>query len=312
MKTRSGLRPIFLLICSTLLNSCSFNSVFLHPDKYPADLKKFIFETPDYTLVVFFNGQNHQPLFTNHNGRDTVDLGYNIESVIFRNSNDEVLNGWFITPRNKPADITLLHLHGNAGSLLSQYKSIVNLVNHGFQIFMFDYSGFGFSEGNATRNNALIDAFSAMDYLKARPETINKSFVIYGQSFGGHLAAVVAGQREKEIDALVIEGAFSSAKDIAASRVPFFGRIFVSEGYSAKSSIKNYHKPLLIIHSTEDRVVPFELGKKLFDAANQPKDFFEIRNCHICGPMYYTDEVVSKIKKMLEKQSLEQPKPSNE
>ena len=122
--------------------------------------------------------------------------------------------------------------------------------------------------------------------------------VIYGQSLGGHLSAVVAAQRQNDIDGLVIEGAFSSHKDIAANIAGIFGRIFVNEKYSAVKSIKDYKKPLLVIHSTEDKIIPFKMGQKIFDNANSPKEFFEIKKEHILGPKFYTDEISKKIKSM--------------
>ncbi len=250
------------------------------------------------TTIVHFSGENHQPIFTNNLG-DTLDLGFTIESVMYTNSNGNKLNGWMLKPKKITPQITLLHFHGNAGCLLSQYRAMSPLLDKGFQIFIFDYSGFGFSEGKATRRNVLIDANSTLSYLKERTDVKSTKLVIYGQSLGGHLSAVVAANRQAEIDALVIEAAFSSHKDIGAHFVPFFGRIFIKDGYSAKKSIHNYHKPLLVIHSTEDELIPFKLGKKIYAAANPPKDFFEIKHCHICGPTYYPDEIAAKIKLMV-------------
>ena len=123
--------------------------------------------------------------------------------------------------------------------------------------------------------------------------------VIYGQSLGGHLAAVVAQQRQDDIDALVIEGAFSSHKDIASKTAGIFGRIFVSEKYSAFKSIQEYKKPVLVIHSTEDEIIPFKMGQKIFENANAPKEFYEIKKCHICGPEFYADSISQKIINLL-------------
>jgi fermentation-respiration switch protein FrsA (DUF1100 family) len=160
---------------------------------------------------------------------------------------------------------------------------------------MFDYSGYGFSEGKLSRKNILADANSALTYVKSRSDVNRKKLIIYGQSLGGHLAAVVASKREKEIDGLVIEGAFSSHKDIAANTAGVLGRLLVKEDYSAYKSIQKYKKPVLIIHSIEDKVIPFRMGKKLYDRANAPKEFFEIRECHICGPQYYADSIANRI-----------------
>ena len=116
---------------------------------------------------------------------------------------------------------------------------------------------------------------------------------------GGHLSAVIAEKRQNEIDGLVMEGAFSSHKDIANYFFPILGEIFVKQGYSALKSLKNYHKPLLIIHSTDDKTIPFYMGKKLYNAANNPKEFYQVEKEHISAPIYYSKEISEKIKSML-------------
>jgi len=296
-------RNLITLISFLFLASCSFNSVFFKPDKYPVGFNEVKINTPEDTVRIFFVGETHQPVFTKRNGRDTVIPPYTIESVVFKSSNDHMINGWFLKPKEQAANITILHLHGNAGSLLSQYQLISPLVKKGFQVFMFDYSGYGFSEGKATHKNVLEDANSALDYLKSRKEVAGTKVVIYGQSLGGHLSAVLATQRQKDIDGLVIEGAFSSPKDIGARTVPVIGRIFTKERYAAKRSIKDYHKPLLVIHSSEDEIIPFYMGKRIFSAANSPKEFYEIKKSHIYGAINYSVEISAKIKEMVEEGS---------
>ena len=296
MKTQHYLVVLTLL----LLASCSANKLFLYPTKIPSATKKATLKTATDTTVVFFTGATHQPTFTNKD-KDTLNLDYTIESVNFKSTNGNMLNGWLLKPKNQPAKITLLHFHGNAGSVFQQYQAIAPLMKYGFQIFMFDYSGFGFSEGKATRENVLTDGLSAFEYLKIRQELKGTKLVIYGQSLGGHLAAVIGKQKENELDGLVIEGGFSSHKDVAKSKAGFLGKLLAKEMYSGKASIKDFHKPVLVIHSSEDKVVAFALGKKLFDSANQPKEFYEIKNRHIYGPQFYGDTIARKIKEMLEK-----------
>lgn len=295
----------FFLFLIILFSSCSFNKMFLVPYKIPADAKFAKMPRKDGdTTKIFFNGETHQPVFTK-NGKDTMQFDYTIESVVFTSKSGNKLHGWFIQPKDKKADITLLHFHGNAGNLLYQFQTMTPLAAKGFQIFMFDYSGFGFSEGKATRENVRLDANSALDYVKSRQEIQGTKLVIYGQSLGGHLSAVVGNDRQAEIDGLVIEGAFSSHHDVAAymvRRIALVGglaRIMVKNGYSAKRSIQTFKKPLLVIHSTEDEVIPEYMGKKIYKKANTQKEFYEINKCHICGPIYYTDEIAGKIRKML-------------
>jgi len=287
----------------TFLTACSFNKMYLQPTslpKIPQDKDKVSITTTtkNDTTFVEFNTKTLQPTFLKNN-KDTVILDYTIESVVFKSLSGNNLNGWLLKPKNINATTTLLHFHGNAGFLLSQYQAITPLLKYGFQAFVFDYSGFGFSEGKATRDNVLLDGNSALTYIKSREDVKNTKLVIYGQSLGGNLSAVLAQQRQTDIDGLVIEGAFSSHKDIAAKTAGVFGRLLVSEKYSAYKSIRTFKKPVLIIHSTEDEVIPFKMGQKIFDNAIAPKEFYEIKKCHICGPEFYADSISLKIINML-------------
>lgn len=301
--TTMKFRIILIISTTTFLTACSFNKMYLQPTtlpKIPPDKDKVSITTmtKNDTTLVEFNTKTLQPTFLKNN-KDTINIDYTIESVVFKSSSGNNLNGWLLKPKNINATITLLHFHGNAGFLLSQYQAMTPFLKYGFQAFVFDYSGFGFSEGKATRQNVLIDANSALTYVKSRPDTKDTKLVIYGHSLGGHLSAVVAEQRQADIDGLVIEGAFSSHKDIAAKTAGVFGRILVSEKYSACKSIQQYKKPVLVIHSTEDETIPFEMGQKIFSNANEPKEFYEIKKCHMCGPNFYADSISLKIINML-------------
>ncbi|MBE7442586.1 MAG: alpha/beta fold hydrolase [Flavobacteriales bacterium] len=297
------LKIISLNLILVFLTACSFNKMYLQPTNLPEippdkDKVSITTTTKNDTTLVEFNTKTLQPTFLKKN-KDTINLDYTIESVIFKSSSGNNLNGWLLKPKTVKPTITLLHFHGNAGFLLSQYQAMTPLLNYGFQVFVFDYSGFGFSEGKATRNNVLLDGNSALTYIKSRDDVKNTKLVIYGQSLGGHLSAVVAQQRQTDIDGLVIEGAFSSHKDIASETAGVFGRMFVSEKYSAYKSIQEYKKTVLVIHSTEDEVIPFKMGQKIFENANTPKEFYEIKKCHICGPDFYADSISQKIINMI-------------
>ena len=291
------------LLALIFLASCSFNGIYLRPTELPAipagkEKVSITTSSKTDTMLVEFNTKTLQPTLLRKN-KDTIAIDYSIESVIFTSTSGNKLNGWMLKPKGIQPSITLLHFHGNAGFILSNYQAMLPLLKFGFQAFVFDYSGFGFSEGKANRDDVLLDGNSALTYLKSRADVKALPLVIYGQSLGGNLAAVVAEQRQNEIDALVIEGAFSSHKDIAAKTAGALGRLLVSEKYSSSASIQQYKKPLLIIHSTEDETIPFSLGQKLYGLANQPKEFYEIKKAHICGTDFYADSIAFKIKSML-------------
>jgi uncharacterized protein len=293
-----------IIILTVSVTSCAYNSKFLTPKKYSADTKAVtLSKSATDSTVAVYNGGPYQPTFLK-NGRDTINIDYTIESVLFTNRAGSKLNGWMLKSKTVPVMHTLLHFHGNAGSILGQFLAIKPLLAQGFQIFVFDYSGYGFSEGEATRKNLFADGIDAVAYLKTREDVKNKNLLLYGQSYGGHLSVCVAAKVQNDIDGLVVEGAFSSHKDIATAGAKpfaaFMSRIFVKEIYSAAKAVKTIKKPILIIHSTEDKVIPFAMGKKLFDRASSPKEFFEIKGAHLAAPGLYPKEIGDKIKKMAE------------
>jgi uncharacterized protein len=292
-----------IIILAVFSTSCAYNSKFLAPRKYTADTKAVtLSKSATDSTVAVYNGAPFQPFFLK-NGRDTIDMGYTIESVLFTNRAGNKLNGWMLKSKTVPVIHTLLHFHGNAGSILGQFLAIKPLLTQGFQIFVFDYSGYGFSEGKATRKNLLADGIDAVAYVKTREDVKNKKLLLYGQSYGGHLSVCVAAKVQNEIDGLVVEGGFSNHKDLSVEGakpfIAFMSRIFVKEIYAATKAVKKIKKPILIIHSTEDKVIPFAMGKKVFDKANSPKEFFEIKGEHLAAPGLYTKEIWDKIKKML-------------
>lgn len=301
------MKIILSLSILTFLTSCSLDKMFLQPTNLSQQLEsgydisdlKVTYKVKEDSITAFFNPTTLQPTFLK-NHTDTMNLDYTIESVVFNSSSGNKLNGWFLKPKNVTPQVTLLHFHGNAAHIINQHYAMTPLLNYGFQAFVFDYSGFGFSEGKATRKNVLKDGNSALTYLKSRGDIKNTKLIIYGQSLGGHLSAVVAAQREAEIDGLVIEGAFSSHKDIAAAVAGGFGRIFVREQYSAYKAIRDYDKPLLLIHSSEDKIIPIELGKKIYANANEPKEFYETKDCHMCATKYHSELISEKIKEMIQ------------
>lgn len=292
------MRAVFLFLILGL-SACTINKLYYVPTKIKHDVKKWTVvnrskQDTNYVLI----GENYQPTFVNAR-HEEKQLDYTIQSYVYTNNKNKKLNAWLIKPKNTEPKASIFFLHGNAGNIFWQYQGMIPLVKKGFQVFIIDYSGFGFSQGKATRMNVLNDARVSFNYFQNLPEIKNTKQIIYGQSLGGHLSAVLANEVQDKIDGLVIEGAFSSHKDIAAETAGFIGRVVVKEKYIATESIKSYKKPVLVIHSTEDKTIPFYMGKKIYDAANQPKLFYEIQKCHICGPIYYTDSISYKINQLI-------------
>ncbi len=295
-------RVALAIVC---LSSCSFSKSFYKPTKLDQNLDLITATDRDNkndTILLHFAGSEHKLSMTDTKN-NPKNLSYTISSHQFTSADGNNIYGWFVQPvSGKPARTTMLFLHGNGGNIIYQIPLVLALVKQGLQVFMVDYSGYGFSTGKPNRKHVLADADAALDYMLSMHGVTGTKIVVYGQSLGGHLSATVAMQNERKIDGLVMEGAFSTHKQIAAHMLGGFGflaKILVKEQYTALRSIKNYHKPLLVIHSTEDEIVPFAMGKHIYDAANSPKAFYEIKHRHIQGPLFYADSIVGKINRMV-------------
>lgn len=289
---------LIIIIFSLLFTSCTLDKQTLGPLKISQTVKEFTIKTFTDTFEVRLPVTNHQIVFTKDRN-DTVDLGFTIENVFFKSKCGNTLNGWFLKPKNQKPKITLLHLHGSGMFIGDHYKYISPLMKNGFQILIFDYSGFGFSEGKASWGNIVPDAVSALEYLKTREDVKETKLVIYGQSLGAYYSTVVGPLVQNDIDGMVVESPITSFKEIAGYRVPIIGSLIMKRGPQAEKSIKDYHKPLLLIHSTEDKEAPFYIGNRIFDNANSPKEFYEIKKGHCRGPYYYPNEISEKVKSMV-------------
>ncbi len=227
---------------------------------------------------------------------------FHIQEINFKATNGKNINGWFLKPKDKEIIGTVLQLHGNAGNISSQYQFTEPLIKEGFQVMVFDYEGYGKSEGTPSQENVLDDAIQALRYIKQRDDVKNTKFILFGQSLGGHLACVVAAKEQQFIDALIIEGAFSGHETMAIyvshkyAAPAWLARSLVPTKYDAIDYIDKITIPKLIIHSTEDGTSPFYMSKELYSKAIEPKEFWEIKGAHIQAANLYTKEFVEHLK----------------
>ena len=283
---------IFLL----LLVNCQVNTVLL-PTKNTIDKREFKWEVGKDLIELKVAGENLQPYYFKN--KDTLQHDFTIKSYYFETESGRKINGWLLKSKIEVPKISVFALHGNSGDLNSQYRRFIELTKYGFQIFLFDYPGFGYSEGKSTRENAVEDSFSVFDFFKNLDEIKNTPKVIYGQSIGGNFSIPVATRNQDDIEGLVLEGTFISFNAIANRKVPLLGGLVIKENDDNRLNLKNFKKPVLIIHSKNDKLIPFEMGKQLYENANEPKEFFEIDRPHISGISYYGKEISEKIDKMI-------------
>jgi fermentation-respiration switch protein FrsA (DUF1100 family) len=208
------------------------------------------------------------------------DWGLEYEDVFIHTSDAIKLHGWYIP--HKDSKRTLLFFHGNAGNISHRGESIKIFHRLGFNVLIFDYRGYGKSEGQPSETGLYEDAHSAWNYLLSKKELQPDNIIIFGRSLGGAVAVKLA--TEVQPDALILESVFSSAADMAKSLYPGLYHLLVLRfDFDNKAMIKQVHSPLLLMHSPDDEIIPFKQGKKVFLAANQPKKMIILQGNHNNG-----------------------------
>lgn len=199
------------------------------------------------------------------------------EGVEFGAEDGVRLDGWFL-PAEMPRGV-LLFFHGNAGNISHRLESLRIFRDLGLSTFIFDYRGYGRSEGKVSEQGTYRDAEAAWRYLTVERGIPEQSIVYFGRSLGASIAAHLAMTHVPK--ALILESAFTSAPDVAARTYPFLPvRWLARFQYNAREYLESVTAPVLIVHSPQDEIIPFENGRELFASANEPKRFLEIRGGH--------------------------------
>lgn len=212
-------------------------------------------------------------------------FGLEYQDVYFTSSDGVELHGWFLPARDEALG-TILFLHGNAENISTHIGSVYWLPDRGFNVFLLDYRGYGASKGVPSLEGAVRDIEDTLSMLLARPDLDGNKLVVFGQSLGGSLAiyAVAHSPLRNHIQALIVEGAFDSFRDIAREKLASFWLTWplqyplswtVRDDYSPIREIGSIHPiPLLIIHGARDSTVPMANAERLFVAAREPKEIW--------------------------------------
>jgi len=222
--------------------------------------------------------------------------GISYEAVTFKSADGTKLAGWLMRAKgvadSRQAKGTVIHFHGNAENMTSHWQFVGWLTSRGFNVFVFDYRGYGASEGSPSPAGCFADSNAAIDYVRSRPDVNPARLLVFGQSLGGNnaIAAVGAGNRAG-VCAVAVESTFFSYSSIASEKV-FSAGLLMDDRYSAKNYIAAISPiPLLIIHGTADEVVPYSHATRLFAAAREPKQLITIDGGGHIGAMMHEDGV---------------------
>jgi fermentation-respiration switch protein FrsA (DUF1100 family) len=239
----TGLTLIFLLSAAVLLVSCERWIVY-HPSKYPKG---------NWGLSPSLDSK---------------------EDVSFIADDGVRLHGWFF-PSNK-SNTTLLWFHGNAGNITHRLDNVKMLKRLNLNIFIFDYRGYGKSEGEPNEKGIYLDSQAAYDWLIKIKKIIPRNIILFGRSLGGAFAIEVASKNSAA--GIILESVFPSAKKMAKEMFPVLPLSWaIKSRFDSIGKIPNLKLPKLFLHGTVDEVVPYKLGRELFSAATEPKIFYAIK-----------------------------------
>jgi fermentation-respiration switch protein FrsA (DUF1100 family) len=266
-------------------------------------------------VVLVFLFQSHLVFFPG-TGREAVltpqSYGLRFESVQIRTADGEKLDAWWVPAED--ARGVVLFFHGNAGNISHRLDYLQMFHRLRYTTLIVDYRGYGKSTGTPSEAGTYRDAEAAWEYLRharmARPQDI----VIAGESLGAAvatwLAAEVSLTTREGPRAVLLFSTFTSVNDLGAQVYWFLPvRLLSRIGYDNEANLKRIRAPVFIAHSRDDDIVPYAHGKQLYETANEPKAFLEMRGGHNDGFIFVRPEWVAELGAFLDRHSPPHPSP---
>ncbi len=221
------------------------------------------------------------------------ELGLDFHDVFLKTPDDIQIHGWFLRAKGV-AKGTVFVLHGNAQNISSHVLSISWLPGAGYNVFIMDYRGYGDSTGEPNVPGAILDIKAGFMWLNKNPEVQQRPLFLLGQSLGAALGVYFVGsdpEVKRHLAGVILDAGFSRYRTIAREKFDDFWLTWLfqyplsqlfSDKYDPEDFIAKISPlPVLIMHSKEDRLVPFNHGKRLFEQAGKPKFFIETEGAHI-------------------------------
>lgn len=209
-----------------------------------------------------------------------ADRSWEYEDVYLHTEDDYRLHGWYIPVTNGRG--TVLFFHGNAGNISGRLESISVFRDLGLNVFIFDYRGYGKSEGSPSEKGTYKDAEAAWRFLTEVQSVPPDEIILFGRSLGGGIASWLGSN--VSAGAVVLESTFTSAPDLAGELYPIIpARALMTIRYPVRNFLDDLAMPVMIAHSPQDDVIPYHHGKKLYELAGEPKTWLEMRGGHNDG-----------------------------
>ncbi len=245
------------------------------------------------TLAVYLFQRKllYHPYTTPHFSYDTSGEGLNhkFEKIKINVSEEININGWFHFKNHTKK--TVLFFHGNAGNLDNRIYKLNWLGNLDINYLIIAWRGYSSSDGKPTESGLYEDAHSALKFLKDKG-IFEKNIILYGESLGTAIAVEIG--QNKNFAGIILEAPFTSMVKLGQKYYPFFPvKLLLKDKYESERKIKNLNSPILILHGMKDKIVPFYMGEKIFNIANEPKyKYFTELDDHM---MEFDDKLVNEI-----------------
>ncbi len=195
-------------------------------------------------------------------------LTVKIEKIKIKTQDNIELLSWYHN-KNLNDHKTILFLHGNAGSLENRIHKINHFKDMNVNFLLISWRGFSGNKGKPTEKGLYEDARSAVEWLQSKGVE-ESNIIIYGESLGTGVATEIA--QNKNFAGVILESPFTSMIDAGKNKYPYLPvKFLLKDKYESNKKIKNIKRPILIMHGKVDNIVPFEMGKKMYELANQPK-----------------------------------------
>ena len=237
------------------------------------------------------------------------DIGLGFQEVWINVSNGESIHAWYIPA---PSDScvtgqsgdggapTILFCHGNGGNISHRLETIKCLVTLGADVMLFDYRGYGQSDGAPSETNMYADAAACYRWLTGSQGVPSNQIVLFGRSLGGAVAIELASQ--VDCAGLIVESSFTSAREMGRLMFPYFPiGLLLRYEFNSIQKIGQVNCPVLVTHSPSDDLVPFAMGRRLYDDAVDPKRFVTLAGDHNERVYMQTEVYIGSLKWLLRK-----------
>ena len=231
--------------------------------------------------IIFYLNQAGMIFFPLKNIESTPkDWGLSFESLRLPLKDNTTVSAWYIPQAE--ANKTVLFFHGNGGNISHRASSVSVFHQLKLNVLIIDYPGYGESDGRPSEQGLYQSADAAWKYLINDKKFKAENIIIFGRSLGGAVAVDLASR--VKAGAVILESTFSSVKDMAGVIFPILSHlIYLRYSFDSVAKINKVTVPLLMIHSPDDEIIPFNLGNKLFTAATGEKQFLQIKGGHNDG-----------------------------